>query len=116
MLPWKHLEESIRSPHRLTAITISGLGDSLLRKEFVLKVGIPESSLLLLIVNIIHIGVNREASFEREIAMIRLSNEPVSWEIVFILIDSGGPGPPWVIPFPGQVVLHCKETLAEHDP
>lgn len=31
------LEESVRSPHRSTAITISGLGDSFVCKEFVLK-------------------------------------------------------------------------------
>lgn len=72
--------------------------------------------MLLLIVNFIQFGVNGEESFDRGIAKIRLADEPVNGRLSSLLIDAGGPGPSWVIPFPGQVVLDCMEKLAECQP
>lgn len=72
--------------------------------------------MLLLIVNLIQFGVNRGERVDRAIAKIRLAGDLVDGRLSPLLINAGGPGPLWAIPFPWQVVLDCMEKLAEHQP
>lgn len=38
------------------------------------------------------------------------------WRLSWLLMDVGGPNPPWYALFPRQVVLHCRRQPTEHNP